>query len=457
MPLRVLILEDRPSDVELVLYALRSVGFDPSWEVVDTEQAYLERLTPDLDIILSDYRMPQFEAPRALQLLQERGWDIPFIIVSGTIGEEQAVAAIKRGATDYLLKDRLGRLGQAVSRALEEKRLRDEKRRAGEALKESEERYRSLFDNVPVGLYRTTPEGKILNANSALVQMLGYEDRDSLLAADARDSYVDLSFREQWRSAVESEGLLIGYQKPLKRKDGRVIWVEENSKAFRDDQGRVLYYEGSFQDITARKRAEEALRNTLEKLRKSLTGTVQAMAHTVESRDPYTSGHQQRVAKLARAIATEMGLQEGQVEGIFMAGLIHDVGKISVPAEILSKPGRLSQLEFELIKTHPQVGDDVLRGIEFPWPIAQVVLQHHERMNGSGYPQGLLAEQILREARVLAVADVVEAMMSHRPYRPALGIDSALEEISKNREVLYDPDAVDACLRLFREKGFVFG
>ena len=207
---------------------------------------------------------------------------------------------------------------------------------------------------------------------------------------------------------------------------------------------------------TERKRAEEELQHTLEKSRKALGGIIQAMALTVETRDPYTAGHQRRATNLAHAIAKEMGLSEEQIEGIRMAGVIHDIGKISVPAEILSRPGRLTEIEFNLVKTHPQVGYEILKRIELPWSITQIVLRHHERMDGSGYPAGLSGEEILVEARILGVADVVEAMSSHQPYRPALGIDKALEEISRNRGVLYDPSAVDACLKVFTEKGFRF-
>ncbi|MFQ6083013.1 MAG: HD domain-containing phosphohydrolase [Candidatus Aminicenantia bacterium] len=205
-----------------------------------------------------------------------------------------------------------------------------------------------------------------------------------------------------------------------------------------------------------RNRAEEELHQTLSKLRKALGGIVNTMALTVEKRDPYTAGHQRRVANLARAIAKEMGLLKEQIDGIRMAGVIHDLGKMFVPAEILSKPGRITKAEFSIIKTHPQVGYDILKKIEFPWPVAQIVLQHHERMDGSGYPAGLSGEGILLEARILGVTDVVEAISSHRPYRPALGINKALEEISQNRGVLYDPKVVDACLKLFTEKGFKF-
>jgi putative nucleotidyltransferase with HDIG domain len=185
-------------------------------------------------------------------------------------------------------------------------------------------------------------------------------------------------------------------------------------------------------------------------------GVVQAMALTVERRDPYTAGHQRRVADLARAVAAEMALSTHQIDGIRMAGLIHDLGKICVPAEILSKPGQLTELEHTLIQDHPQVGYEILKEIEFPWPVAQIVLQHHERLDGSGYPVGLSGDDIIIEAKTLAVADVVEAMASHRPYRPTLGRDMAIEEISQNRGVLYDADVVDACMKLLQEKDFQF-
>jgi response regulator RpfG family c-di-GMP phosphodiesterase len=210
------------------------------------------------------------------------------------------------------------------------------------------------------------------------------------------------------------------------------------------------------QDIVRRKSAEAEVQSTLAKLRSAMGGIVQAMAMTVERRDPYTAGHQRRVSDLARGVAVEMALSSHQIDGIRIAGLIHDLGKICVPAEILSKPGQLSEIEHTLIKDHPQVGYEILKEVEFPWPVAQIVLQHHERIDGSGYPAGLCGEDILVEARTLAVADVVEAMASHRPYRPTLGRDMALEEISQNRGVLYDPDVVDACMKLLLEKDFQF-
>ena len=210
------------------------------------------------------------------------------------------------------------------------------------------------------------------------------------------------------------------------------------------------------QDIARRESAEAEVQSTLDRLRSAMGGVVQAMALTVERRDPYTAGHQRRVADLARGVAAEMALSTHQIDGIRMAGLIHDLGKICVPAEILSKPGQLTELEHTLIQDHPQVGYEILKEIEFPWPVAQIVLQHHERIDGSGYPVGLSGDDIIIEAKTLAVADVVEAMASHRPYRPTLGRDMAIEEISQNRGVLYDADVVDACMKLFQEKDFQF-
>ncbi len=207
---------------------------------------------------------------------------------------------------------------------------------------------------------------------------------------------------------------------------------------------------------TERFRAESEVKSSLDKLRKALGGIIQVLEQTVEIRDPYTAGHQRRVSDLARVIATEMNLSQDRIDGIRIAGIIHDIGKIYVPAEILSKPRRLSQIEFNLIKTHSQVGFDVLKAIDFPWPVAQIVLQHHERINGSGYPNGLQSDEIMLEARILGVADVVEAMASHRPYRPALGVDAALREIDNNKGILYEKDVVEACIHVFRERNFQF-
>jgi len=203
-------------------------------------------------------------------------------------------------------------------------------------------------------------------------------------------------------------------------------------------------------------RMERKLKETEERLRKTLEDTIRALASAVELRDPYTAGHQRRVSDLSCAIASELGISIDQINGLRLAGLVHDVGKIRVPSEILSWPNQLSEPDFNLIKAHPQAGYDIMKTISFPYPVARIVLQHHERINGSGYPSGLTGNQILIEARILAVADVVEAIASHRPYRAALGITHALDEISNKSDILFDPDPVEVCLNLFREKGFRF-
>jgi PAS domain S-box-containing protein len=205
-----------------------------------------------------------------------------------------------------------------------------------------------------------------------------------------------------------------------------------------------------------RLQTEEELKETNQKLQKAMKSTIQAIALILEKRDPYTAGHQERMTKLACAIAEEISLSPDKIGGLYIAGIIHDIGKINIPTEILSKPGSLSEIELSLIQTHPQVGSNILKEMELPGGVSSIVLQHHERMDGSGYPSGLSGEAILLEARILAVADVVEAMASHRPYRPALGLDKAWEEITQNKGKLYDPEVVDACLKLFKEKGFKF-
>lgn len=202
------------------------------------------------------------------------------------------------------------------------------------------------------------------------------------------------------------------------------------------------------------KTRSEERQQGLERLRRTLGDTVKAMAAVVEMRDPYTAGHQRRVGDLARAIGAEMGLADDRLEGLYTAGAIHDIGKINVPAEILSRPTKLTEIEFSMIKTHVQAGYDILKDIEFPWPIGRMILEHHEKLDGSGYPNGRRGDDLLLESKILVIADVVEAISSHRPYRPALGIDAGLAEIAAKRNVLYDPEATDACLRLFREKGF---
>jgi len=214
--------------------------------------------------------------------------------------------------------------------------------------------------------------------------------------------------------------------------------------------------EAQEEEVSYLKRTEEQAENSLEKFHKTVHDIVTAMARVIEMRDPYTAGHQERVARLAVAIAAEMGMTEDQVEGIEITAKIHDIGKVYVPMEILSKPGALTDIERQIIQTHARGSYDMLKPVDFPWPVAEISLQHHERMDGSGYPRGLKGDEICMDARILMVADVVEAMTYPRPYRPGLGIEAALQEITEKAGTLYDDQAAATCLRLFREKGFTF-
>lgn len=233
------------------------------------------------------------------------------------------------------------------------------------------------------------------------------------------------------------------------RPDDEIRHIEAHGVVLRDHDGTPRRMIGVNWDVTNRKRAEDRLRAGFE-------GTIQAVSALTELRDPYTTGHQKEVARLACAIADSLKLSSDRIEGIRAAGLLHDIGKIAVPAEVLAKPGKLTPTEFGLIQGHPQAAYDVLKNIEFPWPVADIVIQHHESLDGSGYPMGLRGPQILLEARILSVADMVEAMCSHRPYREALGLDSALTELRANSGVRYDVDVVDACFEVFACGEFTF-
>jgi PAS domain S-box-containing protein len=329
-----------------------------------------------------------------------------------------------------------------------------QRKQAEEALRWSEDKYRQLFEAESDAIFLiNNVTGSILEANSAASAMYGYS-REELLAR----KNVDLSAEPEETQQVTHGTPVISDQIvtiPLRyhrKKDGTVFPVEITGRFFPwcDQPSHIA----AIRDITNRKQAEKQLQDTLESLRKAVGTTIQVMVSAVETRDPYTSGHQVRSADLARAIAMEMGLPPEKIDGIRMAGSIHDIGKLSIPAEILSKPTKLSEIEFSLIREHARKGFEMLKDVESPWPLAEIVYQHHERMDGSGYPRNLKEKEILIEARILAVADVVEAMASYRPYRPGLGIDAALTEIEKNRGVAYDNAVADACLRLFREKGF---
>lgn len=329
-----------------------------------------------------------------------------------------------------------------------------------QALHQSDDQFQALTQSAADAILGMDERGKISIWNNAATKMFGY----SATYAIGRQLH-ELIVPNQYRSKAHEgmkhfydsgEGAIIGQTLELTalHKDGTEFPIELAVSAHKFGNG--WHSTGIIRDITTRKQAELHLRELNERLRIGLTSIIQMVSRAAEARDPYTAGHQLRVSRLAREIAQEMGLDSDRVEGIRLGAQVHDIGKIQIPAEILSKPGRLSVNEFELIKEHCLNGYNILKGIEFPWPIAEIAYQHHERLDGSGYPQGLKGDAICLEARIVAVADVVEAISSHRPYRPSLGNQVALDEIATKRGKYYDPKVVDACLKILTEKKFSF-
>lgn len=332
-----------------------------------------------------------------------------------------------------------------------------------EELQKSEKKFRILYElyqevleNSPAGIIKLDKTLKIEYWNPEIQNILNSLSQDKITLegrnindiTEFKTKKMDELYKELYnRNDIVSEIELNGYKKKIYM-EVKGVPTSENDQF----TGAVLV----LNDITKNIIAEEKLKQSFEMLQKATEDIIQAMASTSEMRDPYTAGHQKRVRELAIAIGNEMKITKEQLEGVKFAGIVHDIGKISVPSDILSKPGKISSTEFEVIKGHSQTGFDLLNKIEFPWPISEIVYQHHERMDGSGYPRGLKEDDILLEARILAVADVVEAMTSHRPYRAAHGIEKALREIEKNKGKFYDLKTVDACINLFKENKFDF-
>jgi len=632
--LSILYLEDNKLDLELVKSKLEDAGIDFKMTHVETQADFEAALTSEqFEIILSDYALPSFDGPSALALARKICPGVPVIMVSGTIGEEIAVDTLKRGATDYVIKQRMARLIPSIKRALKENEESKRRKHAEKALQQEQEKAQKYLDIAEVMIVAFNKKGDITLVNQKGASILGYHT-DELIGKNWFDNFLpkregESGKKSYFESIKGKNKILDHFEETIVTSSGEERIIDWHSTPLLDEEKQTIGILGSGEDITERKRieksmilmsdtqsqitnqdnltdiyqligkkireligegyvitslydeqieamrvvgingfgdlyenltrklkinpfktvyylkdmsanhlrayrsgelekfegdlynlltgkvpkqicniaekefnftgiyvigfiwhdldfggvtifpkrditqykpmietimnqasttikrikSEEDLRISEQKLRISLDGTIHTIAATVEARDPYTAGHQTRVADLAAVIASEMHLSNEKIEGIKMAGIIHDLGKINTPAEILSKPGKLSELEFQIIQTHPQVGFDLLKEIEFPWPIAGMVLQHHEKMDGSGYPRGLKGDEIMLEARILTVSDIVEAMSSHRPYRPAHGIDKALKQIKKDKGTLLDPKVVDACLKVF-EHGY---
>jgi len=348
----------------------------------------------------------------------------------------------------------LGEIAQNLSFALDNFEREAERARAEQALRAAEEQFRGLVEQSIAGIYIIQDE-KFAYVNPRLAEIFGYGFAAELIGRDPLSTVAEKDrgiVADNIRRRIEGEVASVSYQFTGLRKDGSMIDVGvHGARATHGGRPAVI---GLMQDISEKKLAEEQIQRYVVQLETAFMHTVEVATTLSEMRDSYTAGHERRAGHIAVAIAAELGFDARRQEGLRVAGYLHDIGKITIPSEILSKPGKLTAVEFDLIRGHSQASYDVLKNVEFPWPVAEVVLQHHERQDGSGYPRGLKGDAILLEARILAVADVIEAMSSHRPYRPGLGIDKALAEIERGRGTSYDPAVADACLKLFRDGGY---
>lgn len=328
-------------------------------------------------------------------------------------------------------------------------------RRNEQTLRESEQRFRSMIEQTVTGIY-VRRDGRYIYVNPRYCELAGWRE-DELIGRDVLDFTLQddanlASIRAVWAQLHGGAGR-VEYTVPFRRKDGQVIELGLSASSIVWNDGRPATIVMA-QDVTERKRAEAQIAEYVRQLEGSMKGTLQAVSNMVELRDPYTAGHERRVGLIAGAIAAELGWEPERCQTLELVGLVHDIGKIAVPAEILTKPSRLTALEMEFIKGHSQAGYEILKDVPFPMPVAEIIRQHHERMDGSGYPRGLKGDEILPEARVVAVADVIESMSAHRPYRAALGLEAALAEVERGRGSLYDPVVVDAAVRLVRDRHY---
>jgi len=457
--LNILVIEDSEDDALLMIEEIRKSGREVDFKRVETEEAMKTALkNNNYDVILADYKMPHFSAPEALKALQKKEMDIPFITVSGTIGEETAAEMMRLGANDYIMKDKLTRLIPAIDREIKEAKTRSDKRRAEDELQESRERLELAIRGADIGMWDWNIKTNKTVFDKRWAEMLGYELKDIEQNADSFFNIIHPEDKNRVEKKLDrylkNEDKEYSIEFRARCKSGKYKWILTKGKIFKkDEDGNPVRMAGTHLDINKIKTTELKRQR---QLRRFLESVIEIISDIIERRDHYTSGHQERVAELAAAIARSMGFKNERVETIKLASMIHDMGKIVVPASILNKPGKLSDIEMKLIKSHPVEADKILENNRFVKIFRKIILQHHERLDGSGYPYGLKGDEIIVEAKILAVADVVEAMTSYRPYRPALGIGKAIKEIEEKKGLLYDPSVVDACIKLFKKKKFKF-
>jgi PAS domain S-box-containing protein/putative nucleotidyltransferase with HDIG domain len=467
----ILIIDDEEHIRDLLSEILRINNFE-SAQAANALEARKLMEYQSFELILCDINMPGESGLDFVQHVAKNFPDTASIMITALDDPLVADKALQLGVYDYVTKPfELNGVLISVANALRRRELEIENRayqkkleikvkERSAALRESEARLRAIFEaakHIAFILVDNTKNPNLIEFSPGAEFLFGY-NREEIIGKPA----MILNLPEEIFQLAEIQGVTsakeVGFTRELTltRRSGENLPTLSTTYPILNSVGAVTAVLVVVIDISERIKASREIEASMEKWRKAVEGIIQSMALTLEMRDPYTAGHQQRVSRLVVAIAEAMGFPNERIEGLKMAAMIHDIGKISVPAEILSKPGVITEIEFNMIKTHPNTGKEILEGIEFPWPIAKMVFQHHERIDGSGYPSGLKGQEILLEAKILGVADVVEAMASHRPYRPSLGIEKAIEEITRNKGKLYDTEVVDACLKIFETENFKF-
>ena len=445
--LRVLFVEDSEDDVLLIVRELRRAGYDVSFRKVDTPEEMRNALSKEeWDIILSDYVMPHFTTAEALSILKETGLDIPFIIVSGAIGEQTAVELMKAGAHDFVMKDSLAKLGPVVQRELRDADTRRERRQAQERLKESEERYRLLFQSSPNVIAQVDSEGRFLLANMAMIRSLGFSSEKEVIGKTLHDLMPQdvANYRLKMVRKACNEARMQVFEDQRQGRWFQNIFVPIEAPEVGEMTAQIIAM-----DITEKKKTEE-------QLERSFVDLAETVSRAMVSRDPYTATHQRNVAELSRLVGKKMGLDENRLKGLYIGGLLHDIGKISIPESLLNKPGQLTEEEWNLVRTHAKRGYEILKDANFPWPVAEMALHHHERLDGSGYPDGLSGDELSLEVRILSACDAAEAMIAYRPYRPAKSIQETIDELESGKGEKYDATVADILLQIIREGKFDF-
>ncbi|MCL4384795.1 MAG: HD domain-containing protein [Cyanobacteria bacterium] len=451
--IKILIIEDNPADTRLFKEMLSEFnGNTYMLEDADRLSTGLKKILNDkFDIIMLDLNLPDsFGLESILKVVSVNG-SIPIIVLTGTDDIELAAKSLNAGAQDYLVKGQFDykSLERSIRYSIERKRIEDEKNQFKEKLLESANQWTSTFDAIEDAISVVNFDGEIIRVNRTMCKIFNMDFKE----------LIGQSCRKIMGSSHPKETCPIELSKLSKRREVNVF--EQNGKFFKcivdpvlDKNNNIIRMIHILSDITQQKKAEDNIEFNYKRTKKIFEQTISALSYVVEVKDPYTAGHQKNVAEISSLIAIDLGLDSEKIEAVRLASLIHDIGKIAIPASILSKPGKILPAERSMIEMHPKVGYEILKEIDFSSPIAEIVLQHHEKINGSGYPNRLTNRDILLEARILVVSDVVEAMSSHRPYRPAHTLEETFYEIESNKEILYDSDVVDSCLKLFKSGKF---